>query len=102
MTSSDRHMPTPPPALAARMGEALDAVQGRSVSPANAAFDAAMRLVDGILRDDTGSRTGAISLLAADALVTQAFELAAADPQCIEPLAMHAMVRIADAAGRAR
>jgi hypothetical protein len=101
MTSNDPR--TPPPALSLRMQAALDAAGAvRQTAAPDAALDAAMMLVDGILRDDTGSRTGAITLLAADALVTSAFEGAAEHPERIEPLAIEAMTRIAAAAERAR
>ena len=51
---------------------------------------------------NTGSRTGALTLLAADALVTYAFETAGEQPERIESLAVEAMTRIATAAERAR
>src|SRR5688572_30651044 len=72
MTWMDARIPAPPPALAERMRAALDAAPA-GAPPADAALDAAMLLVDGILRDRSGSRTGAMALLAADALVTRAF-----------------------------
>ena len=102
MTPVDPHAPTPPPTLAARMRAALDAAPVRGTIAPDAALDAAMGLVDEILRDDSGSRAGAITLLAADALVTHAFEVAGDHPDWIEPLAIEAMVRIAAAAELAR
>jgi hypothetical protein len=101
MTWMDARTPAPPPALAERMRVALDAAPA-GAPPADAALDAAMLLVDGILRDRSGSRTGAMALLAADALVTRAFEVAGEQPDRIEPLAVDAMIRIAAAAEQAR
>jgi hypothetical protein len=84
------------------MGSALDANGPAQRDPGRHALDAAMVLVESILRDATGSRTGAITLLAADALVTRAFEAAADEPERIERLASEAMARIATAAAEAR
>jgi hypothetical protein len=85
------------------MRPALDAVAERGASSLDAdALEAALVLVGSILTDASGSRTGAITLLAADALVTYAFEAAAEAPHRIEPLAVDAMTRIAAMAERAR
>ena len=99
----DSRTPTPPPALAQRMRPALDAVATAGAARLDeGALDAALILVDSILSDGDGSRTGAITLLAADALVTYAFEAAAEQPDRLEALAAEAMTRIAAAAEDAR
>ena len=99
----DSRTPAPHPALAQRMGPALDAVATTGVARLDAsALDAALILVDSILSDGDGSRTGAITLLAADALVTYAFEAAAETPDRLEALAAEAMIRIAATAEQAR
>jgi hypothetical protein len=95
--------PVPPPALTAR----LEAVLGNGVD-ANAAtatdicLRAAERLVGELLRGDSASRESALDLLAADALVTYAFEAAAEAPATLAATASAAMERIAalDAAQR--
>ena len=96
-------MPAAPPALALRMRPALDAAAATGAANLDeGALDAALTLVDSILCDGSGSRTGAITLLAADALVTYAFEAAAEEPDRLEALAAEAMIRIAATAGQAR
>lgn len=85
------------------MRPALDAVAlAGAANPDKGALDAALTLVESILCDGGGSRTGAITLLAADALVTYAFEAAAEEPDGLEALAADAMIRIAATAERAR
>ena len=99
----DSRVPAPPPALAIRMRPAVDAVSTTDERRAGGrALDAAMTLVESIVRDGSGARTGAITLLAADALVTYAFEAASEDPEGLEALAAEAMLRIAAAERRAR
>ena len=93
----------PPPALARRMRTALDNVEATpGARPGQRALDAALILTDAILRDGTGSRTGAMTLLAADALVTDAFEALAEAPELIETTAAEAMIRIATTAAGVR
>ena len=85
------------------MRPALDAVATAGAARLDeGALDAALILVDSILSDGDGSRTGAITLLAADALVTYAFEAASEQPDRLEALAAEAMSRIATAAEDAR
>jgi hypothetical protein len=90
--------PAPPPALAERMGPAVHAAAVGGAAPADGALAAAMTLADSILCDGSGARTGAITLLAADALLTYAFEAAAETPDTLDALAAEAMARIAAAA----
>jgi hypothetical protein len=98
----DSRNPAPPPALAACMRPALDSAAAAGVRRLDeGALDAALAIADSVLRDASGARTGAIALLAADALVTYAFEAAAEHPEHLEALAESAMVRIAAAAERA-
>lgn len=68
---------------------------------AEACLAAGEALLAGVLRDDTGSREVALDLLAADALVTRAFERAADAPATLPALADAAMLRIARLAGSA-
>jgi hypothetical protein len=92
---SDERAPSPPSALARRMQSALDdaSVGGSQPSP-EAAMEAALSLLDSLARDPEPSRRGALSLLAADALVTYAFENAANVPDGLEDRAADAMRRI--------
>ena len=92
----DSRTPAPHPALAQRMRPALDAVASAGAArPDESALDAALILLETIVADGNGSRTGAITLLAADALVTYAFEAAAVDPHQIDSRAHQALARIA-------
>jgi hypothetical protein len=56
-------------------------------------------LLTGLLSGDCTSRDCALDLLAADALVTYAFELAAGDPSRIGERAQQATARLAALAG---
>ena len=92
----DSRTPAPPPTLGRRMEPALDAVEASGVARIDeGALDAALTLVGSILCDGDASRGGAVTLLAADALVTYAFEAAAEDPDRLDALAADAMHRIA-------
>jgi hypothetical protein len=89
----------PPPALARRMRDALDsyhrsagAVSGETPESYLAAGE---RLLAQLLSGDCTSRDCALDLLAADALVTYAFELAANDPSLIGERAQQATARLA-------
>jgi hypothetical protein len=75
----------PPPALARRMRDALDSYH-RSAGEG---------LLTRLLSGDCTSRDCALDLLAADALVTYAFELAANDPSRIGERAQQATARLA-------
>jgi len=83
--------PSPPAALEAAMRRALD----DNPSPtAVELLDAAERLLDKVLGADCESRASALDLLTVDALVTQALEVAAKDPND-EDFPVHAIQRIA-------
>lgn len=83
-----------PPALAQRVRAAL----GGDRAPGDdcgRCLDAGEALLGALLRDGCSARNSAVDLLAADALVTYAFEAAADDPHTIATRAARAMVRIA-------
>jgi hypothetical protein len=89
----------PPPALARRMQDALDAYH-RSAGAAptetpESYLAAGEQLLTQLLSGDCTSRDCALDLLAADALVTYAFELAASDPSRIGQRAQQAITRLA-------
>ena len=86
--------PTPPEALARRVAELLDAAGGDG-PPVDRHLAAAEHTVARLLRDQSTSRASALDLLAADALATYAFELAADRPDEIPELAVQAMARFA-------
>lgn len=88
--------PAPPPQLMRRVRDAL----GRAADDdahfcADRCVDAAERLVAQLLRDGRTGRESAADLLAADALVTYAFEAAGDDPGRLVDRAQSAMVRLA-------
>lgn len=92
----DGRTPVPPPALRARIREALGEASTASVERAgDVCLAAAERLVGGLLAGDCTSRDCALDLLTADALVTYAFEAAAQSPADLVPRAAAAMRRIA-------
>ena len=84
-------------ALRARVATALrdEGGEGAAAAPTpELCLAAGERLLDAALAGDERSRATALDLLAADALVTRAFELAAGHPE-LERLAEAAMRRIA-------
>lgn len=88
--------PQPPRALATR----LDAVLGEFLTASSDRIPdvflaAGERLVTELLESNSTSRGSALDLLAADALVTYAFEAASHVPSDIEARASAAMTRIA-------
>ena len=87
-----------PAALRARLAQALSASAGGASAPAPTAaacLEAGEALLAQVLGGDPRSRATALDLLAADALVTWAFELAAARAEDFEAVAGAAMRRIA-------
>jgi hypothetical protein len=89
-------LPPTPAALRERVAAALRDVGGDGDAPTPVACLAAgERLLAGVTAGDERSRGTALDLLAADALVTWAFELAAAAGDELEELAAGAMRRIA-------
>jgi hypothetical protein len=90
-----RHEPAPP-ALAARMRDALkQAPAADGAAPADALLIAGEALLARLLNDGRTSREAALDLLAADALITYAFEAAAEDATPLADRARRAMVQIA-------
>ena len=88
--------PAPPSALLQRLHEALGKDVRRDVRDAsNVCFAAGERLLATVLREDEASRDYALDLLAADALVTYAFEAASESPGSLSDRATMAMTRIA-------
>ena len=95
----DRRELAPPPALRRRLDEAAaDGANTAALPIADAALEAALRLLGRLLRGANSSRAGALELLAVDALMTYAFEAAADQPDRLEALGAEAMERIAAAA----
>lgn len=89
-------VPPPPPALARRIREALDATSAPVGAPtAEVLLDAGERLLATLLEADHLTRNAAVDLLTADALVTYAFEAAASEPDLIGARAEKAMGRLA-------
>jgi hypothetical protein len=92
----DERRPVPPPALRVRIDGAL----GESLyADASDAVEACLRagelLAESLLRNNATTRESALDLLAADALVTYAFEAASDDPRALAARARQAMIRIA-------
>ena len=80
--------------LRGRVRDAL-ARQGAAEPSARACVAAGEAVLGAVLAADARSRDTALDLLAADALVTLAFELAAGDPAALEATADDALRRIA-------
>ena len=88
--------PAPPAALRDRIDAALgDDLRRESADVFETCLAAAERLVRGLLAENATSRESALDLLAADALVTYAFEAASEQPDGLARRASAAMVRIA-------
>jgi hypothetical protein len=95
--------PAPPPALAGRLRELLGAAA--LASDAREAPEVLLRAGEAVLgrllHEAASTRESALDLLAADALVTYAFEAASAQPGTLEARAGRAMAEIARVAGQA-
>jgi hypothetical protein len=92
----DARRPIPPAALRARIDAALGPDLHADVSDVAETFLAAgERLARSLLIEDATSRGSAPDLLAADALVTYAFEAASERPLDLSTRAATAMTRIA-------
>jgi len=88
--------PAPPPALTDRLRAALGTHATRDAAEAaEACLAAGERLLCSVLDNASASRECALDLLAADALITYAFEAASSDPGALATRASDAMVRIA-------
>jgi hypothetical protein len=88
--------PAPPSALEGRLRAALGEDARRDArDAADVCLAAGERLLATVLRDDEANRECALDLLAADALVTYAFEAASESPADLAARAAHAMSAIA-------
>ena len=95
--------PAPPPEFAARIVTALgNRADDDAARAAECCLDAAIALLEQLLAGDPLDRGDASALLAADALVTYAFEAAADAPDRLDDCAAEAMVRLAVLAGDGR
>lgn len=92
----DARRPAPPARLRARIDAALgDALSNDASGAAEACLRAGERLAHELLRENATSRDSALDLLAADALVTYAFEAASERPEELAKRSRAAMTRIA-------
>jgi hypothetical protein len=88
--------PAPPPALLTRLHAALGAASTRDArETADVCLAAGERLLAAVLTREDATRDFALDLLAADALVTYAFEAGSGQPNDLVTLASRAMKRIA-------
>jgi hypothetical protein len=91
----DSRRPAAPEALARRVRQALGAEGERDAAAAPEVMLAAARaIVETIMRENAHARSSAPDLLAADALVTFAFEAAAAEPARFGARARRAMAEL--------
>ena len=96
----DGRTPSAPTVLRARITRALGAATADdSATATSACLTAAERLMEDLLLRDCTSRESALDLLAADALVTYAFEAASESPSALERRATEAMLRMAALGG---
>jgi hypothetical protein len=92
----DVRSPAPPAALRDRIEDALgDDLFGEATDVPETCLAAAERLIRVLLGEKATSRESALDLLAADALVTYAFEAASERPADLAQRASAAMARIA-------
>ncbi len=92
--------PPAPLALARRLHTAIEE-SGSSGEVADRCLEAGERVLASLLGRDCGSRDAALDLLAADALITYAFEAASDEPSSLEQRARCAMARLAAVAEQA-
>ena len=91
-----RAEPAPPAELRDRLVALLGpAALADGEAAVRGCVDGAERVVAGLLRDGSTDRASALDLLAADALATYAFELAADRPERLGAVAEAAMARFA-------
>ena len=96
----DARRPVPPAALRARIDSALGPDLDSDPNDASETLLAAgERLVRSLLAEEATSRESALDLLAADALVTYAFEAVSERPAELSSRAASAMARIAALGG---
>lgn len=93
--------PAPPHALAERLDVLIAPHDLDGADPADVLLDVALALLTDLLREGSTSRQTALDLLAADALVTYAFEAASDDPLRLDARAGAAMARLSELATRA-
>jgi hypothetical protein len=99
----DARQPTPPGRLRTRIDAAIGrALEDDADSAATVCLLAGERLASTLLAQNATSRESALDLLAADALVTYAFEAASARPIELVEWSRAAMVRIAGLADTAQ
>jgi hypothetical protein len=97
----DARRPVPPPALRARIDVALgNSLASDADDALEACLSAGERLVETLLRNNATTRDSALDLLAADALVTYAFEAGSDRPRELAGRARDAMTRIASLGAR--
>ena len=95
----DARRPAPPPRLRARIDVALGrALENDADDAATACLRAGEQLARELLQENATSRDSALDLLAADALVTYAFEAASERPGELAARSRAAMARIASLA----
>jgi hypothetical protein len=95
----DARTPVPPELLAARVREVLGpSLRRPSEETLGACLDAVDTLLVSLRDDPEAGRERALDLLAADALVTYAFEAAAEHPQELAEVAAVAMRRVGNVA----
>lgn len=88
--------PSPPQGLRVRLLELLQPYAQLPVERVpEACLEAGERLLDALLASGSTSRETALDLLAVDALVTYAFQVAADDPASLDARAARALARIA-------
>jgi hypothetical protein len=85
--------PVPPPQLVARIAAMTADIASQEAST-DAFLAVAESAMSGLLRGGCLTRDSALDLLAVDALVTYAFEMAADDPNDLEDSAARALARI--------
>jgi hypothetical protein len=91
----DGRTPAPPARLRARIDAALGEQAGRPMTGLpEEHLAAAVALLADLLARPTAGRESALDLLTVDALVTYAFEAAAADPASLNVRAADAMTRL--------
>lgn len=92
--------PAPPEPLTARMLAALGSDALRDVGETGAVcLDAASRILDALMREERPGRESALDLLAADALVTCAFEVMGEGGEELDATTSQAMLHLAELAG---
>jgi hypothetical protein len=86
--------PPPPDALRERLAAVAESAVSASAPDPDALIRTAEGLLVALLRSNASRRERALDLLAADALVTYAFEAAAEDASSLERLTTDAMRRL--------